>query len=241
MDKIIKLKDIIKKSKNIVLFTGAGISVPSGIPDFRSSGGLYSQKYGSLSPEEIISKTFFFHNPKVFYDYYKEHLVYKNAKPNKAHFYFAKSEKEGKLKATITQNIDNLHQAAGSKVVYELHGSVYRNYCLKCRKFYGLDYILKNDLPTCECGGLIKPDVVLYEDTLDSEVLDQSIKAIKESDLLIVVGTSLTVYPAAGLIKYFNGDNLVLINKSKTAIDSIADIAINDDIINVIENLEKNT
>lgn len=242
MDRINKLKDIIEKSKEIVLFTGAGISVPSGIPDFRSAGGLYSDKYkGKINPEVIISNTFFYKDTKLFYEYYKKHLVYKNAKPNAAHLFFAQLENKGKLKAVITQNIDNLHQAAGSKNVYELHGSVHRNFCTSCNKFYGLDYILNSkDIPLCEeCGSIVKPDVVLYEESLNSEILEKSINAIKQSDCMIVVGTSLTVYPAAGLISYFRGKNLVLINKQSTSYDNIADLIINDDITNVIENLEK--
>jgi len=239
MDNIQKLKDIITNSDSIVLFTGAGISVPSGIPDFRSASGLYSQSFGNISPEEIISHSFFYQNPKIFYKYYKTHLIYKDAKPNKAHFYFAELEKQGKLNAVVTQNIDNLHQLAGSKNVYELHGSVYRNYCTKCGKFYDLNYILESiEVPTCQCGGIIKPDVVLYEEALDSDILEKALFEIANCKCLIVVGTSLTVYPAAGLIRYFKGDNLILINKQATPYDSYANIVINDDIIKVVEQLE---
>ncbi|MCK9471436.1 MAG: NAD-dependent protein deacylase [Bacilli bacterium] len=241
MDKINKLKAIIAESSKIVLFTGAGISVPSGIPDFRSSSGLYSSgEFKNLDPEVIISKTFFDKNPKLFYEYYKKHLIYPKAKANVAHYYFSDLEKVGKLKATITQNIDNFHQESGSKNVFELHGSVHRNYCMKCKKFYDLDYIInQKDIPYCkECGGMIKPDVVLYEETLNDETLFNAIDAIKDSDCLIVVGTSLVVYPAAGLIRYFRGKNLVLINKQKTSYDMDADLVINDDIIEVIKKLQ---
>lgn len=239
MEKVKELKRILDSSNNIVLFTGAGISVPSGIPDFRSATGLYSEKYGNIGPETIISNTFFHANPKTFYEYYKIHLVYKDALPNKAHYFFANLEKQGKLKAVVTQNIDNLHQAAGSKKVYELHGSVYRNYCISCNKFYDLDYIIESkDVPKCECSGIIKPDVVLYEEVLDSKVLNGAINVIKNSDCLVVVGTSLTVYPAAGLVQYFLGENLVVINKQTTQYDNYAKLVFNEDIISVIEKLE---
>lgn len=239
MEKVKELKRILDSSNNIVLFTGAGISVPSGIPDFRSATGLYSEKYGNIGPETIISNTFFHANPKTFYEYYKKHLVYKDALPNKAHYFFANLEKQEKLKAVVTQNIDNLHQAAGSKKVYELHGSVYRNYCISCNKFYDLDYIIESkDVPKCECSGIIKPDVVLYEEVLDSKVLNGAINAIKNSDCLVVVGTSLTVYPAAGLVQYFLGENLVVINKQTTQYDNYAKLVFNEDIISVIEKLE---
>ncbi len=239
MEKVKELKRILDSSNNIVLFTGAGISVPSGIPDFRSATGLYSEKYGNIGPETIISNTFFHANPKTFYEYYKKHLVYKDALPNKAHYFFANLEKQGKLKAVVTQNIDNLHQAAGSKKVYELHGSVYRNYCISCNKFYDLDYIIESkDVPKCECSGIIKPDVVLYEEVLDSKVLNGAINVIKNSDCLVVVGTSLTVYPAAGLVQYFLGENLVVINKQTTQYDNYAKLVFNEDIISVIEKLE---
>lgn len=239
MEKVKELKRILDSSNNIVLFTGAGISVPSGIPDFRSATGLYSEKYGNIGPETIISNTFFHANPKTFYEYYKKHLVYKDALPNKAHYFFANLEKQGKLKAVVTQNIDNLHQTAGSKKVYELHGSVYRNYCISCNKFYDLDYIIESkDVPKCECSGIIKPDVVLYEEVLDSKVLNGAINVIKNSDCLVVVGTSLTVYPAAGLVQYFLGENLVVINKQTTQYDNYAKLVFNEDIISVIEKLE---
>lgn len=242
LDKIERLKDLIENSKEIVLFTGAGISVPSGIPDFRSANGIYSNKTKEgVSPEEIISKTFFYNNPKLFYEYYKKHLVFPKALSNAAHYYFSKLERTGKLKAIVTQNIDNLHQEAGSKNVYELHGSVHRNYCTKCNKFFDLDYVLNAPgIPYCDvCGEIVKPDVVLYEESLDYNVLNAAINAIKSSDLLIIVGTSLVVYPAAGLIRYFMGDNVILINKQKTHYDEDADLVFNEDIIDVIKRLEK--
>lgn len=242
MSKIQRLKEIIETSNSIVLFTGAGISVPSGIPDFRSNDGIYSKQYeDKLSPEIIISRTFFYNNPKIFYQYYKKHLVFPDALPNKAHNYFTNLEKVGKLKAIITQNIDNFHQASGSKNVYELHGSVHRNYCKKCNKFFDLNYILKSEnIPYCdECGGIVKPDVVLYEESLDYEILQKSISAIKSCDTMIIVGTSLVVYPAAGLVSYFKGENLILINKQKTHYDREANLVFNENIIKVIEELEK--
>lgn len=241
LDKIESLRELIEKSKAIVLFTGAGISVPSGIPDFRSATGIYSNKSNEgISPEEIISNTFFYNNPKLFYDYYKKHLVFPKALPNIAHYYFSNLERIGKLKAVVTQNIDNLHQEPGSKNVCELHGSVHRNFCIKCNKFFNLDYILKSSsIPYCdECGEIIKPDVVLYEESLDYDVLNAAIKVIKDSDLLIIVGTSLVVYPAAGLVRYFNGDNIVLMNKQKTHYDDEANLVFNEDVIEVIKRLE---
>ncbi|MDE7100329.1 MAG: NAD-dependent protein deacylase [Anaeroplasmataceae bacterium] len=231
-----ELKRIIDESKKIVVFTGAGISVPSGIPDFRSAQGIYSQKYGSLSPEEIISHSFFMRHPNDFFSFYGKHLVYLNAQPNEAHSYFASLPQ---VSAVVTQNIDNLHQEAGSKVVYELHGSVHRNYCMKCHRFFELKEI--NPLKTnyCSCGGMIKPDVVLYEEPLDSRVVNAAIDAIAEADTLIVVGTSLVVYPAASYLSYFKGQNLVLINKSKTNYDNIANLVFNEDVIEVVRNLKK--
>lgn len=237
-----RLKEVIKMSKRIVIFSGAGLSTNSGIPDFRSADGLYNQKSGfKVRPEEIISHSFFMKYPKEFYEFYFSKMIYKNAKPNLAHIYFAKLEKEGKVLATVTQNIDNLHQEAGSKRVYELHGSVMRNYCMRCHKFYSLDDIFneEHNIPKCECGGIIKPDVVLYEEGLDEATISGALDAISKADTLIVVGTSLTVYPAAGFIRYFRGNNLVLLNKSETPYDNMANIAIHDDIKNVIEYLEK--
>lgn len=227
------LQELIDNSNNIVVFSGAGISVPSGIPDFRSANGLYSEKYGNLKPEEIISHSFFIKNPEDFFKFYFSKMVYNDAKPNIAHEYFAK------IKATIvTQNIDNLHRLAGSNDVYELHGSVMCNYCMKCHKFYSLNDIKQNGVPRCSCGGIIKPDVVLYEEELDNIVINKAISAIKRADLLIVVGTSLTVYPAASFIQYYQGFNIVLINKEKTPYDSIATMVFHEDITDVIKSLK---
>ncbi len=242
MSDLAKLKEIIEKSKKIVIFSGAGLSTNSGIPDFRSADGLYNQKTKmNIPPEEIISHSFFMRNPEEFYQFYFSKMVYLNAKPNLAHKYFAKLEEEGKVLAVVTQNIDNLHQEAGSKKVYELHGSVMRNYCMKCHKFYSLKDIFNEnyEVPRCSCGGIIKPDVVLYEEGLNDEVVSNALHAISEADTIIVTGTSLTVYPAAGFLRYFRGENLILLNKSETPYDSYANIAIHDDIKNVIEYLEK--
>lgn len=241
--KINQLTDIIKGSNNIVFFGGAGVSTASGIPDFRSSNGLYSKKLNrNFTPEQAVSHSFFVRYPEEFFDFYKKNLVYPDAKPNDCHFALAKLEKEGKLKAVVTQNIDGLHQAAGSKKVYELHGSVLRNYCTKCMEFYDADYVMKTDgVPKCDkCGGVVKPDVVLYEEGLDDETINGAIKAISEADTLIIGGTSLVVYPAAGLINYFRGRNLVLINKSSTSADSKADLVINDDIAKVMREAVNN-
>ena len=227
-----ELKELIDGSDNIVFLGGAGVSTESGIPDFRSADGLYNTKikYGS-SPEEIISHSYFMKNTKTFYEYYFENMVYPEAKPNIAHFALAKLEEMGKLKAVVTQNIDNLHQLAGSKNVLELHGSVYRNYCMDCGKFFPLkDIIDCEGVPKCECGGTIKPDVVLYEEPLDNSVWNKAYKAISEADVLIVGGTSLVVYPAASLVSAYRGDKLVLINKGETTYDSLAKLAIHDSI-----------
>ena len=238
MDKIKELENIIKSSNNIVLFTGAGISTASNIPDFRSATGIYSKMYkGVISPEKAVSHSFFLQSPVEFYEFYFEKMVYLDAKPNVAHKFFAKLEECGKLKATITQNIDDLHQMAGQKNVIELHGSVKRNYCMKCNRFYGCEEIYNKIPPKCTCGGLIKPDVVLYEESLKEKDIISAIEHIANCDTLIVVGTSLMVYPAAGFLRYFNGKNLVLLNKSNTSYDDIATLVINDDIINIINNL----
>ena len=235
-----QLKEIIDNSKSIVFFGGAGVSTESNIPDFRSEEGLYSaqSQYGR-SPEEMLSHTFFINHTEEFYDYYKNCLIYQDAKPNKAHLALAKLEEMDKLKAVVTQNIDGLHQKAGSKTVYELHGSVLRNYCMKCHNSYDLDYMLdeshcENLVPKCKCGGTVKPDVVLYEEALDEGQVMGAINAIANADTLIVGGTSLVVYPAAGLIEYFRGKNLVLINKSKTQYDNKAGLVINDSIGKVL-------
>lgn len=241
MNKYDELKRIIDHSASIVVFTGAGISTPSGIPDFRSADGIYSQKRkDKYTPEEIISHTFFMNNPELFYDFYKEKMCYPNAKPNAAHKYFADLEKKGKNVTIVTQNIDNLHQEAGSNRVYELHGSVYRNYCEKCGRLFGLKYVLSHKgVPLCDkCGGIIKPDVVLYEEPLDEQTINLAISAIMTCDTLIIVGTSLTVYPAAGFIRYFRGSNLVVINKDATSYDNMCDLVFNEDVIKVIENLK---
>lgn len=236
-----KLKEIIENSKKIVFFGGAGVSTESNIPDFRSEEGLYNaqQQYG-MSPEYMLSHSYFIDNPEGFYDYYKHNLVYENAKPNKAHYALAKLEQEGKLIAVVTQNVDGLHQKAGSKTVYELHGSATRNYCMDCRKAFDMDYIMDpancdGYVPKCDkCGGIVKPDVVLYEEALDESQIMGAVNAISQADTLIVGGTSLVVYPAAGLIRYFNGKNLVLINKSSTQYDSIANLVISDSIGKVL-------
>lgn len=238
-EKIMKLKDIVNNSNNIVFFGGAGVSTESEIPDFRSSTGLYKtpKKY-KYPPEQMLSYSFFKSHTKDFFEYYKAEMVYPDAKPNDAHKALVRLEAQGKLKAIITQNIDNLHQIAGSKEVLELHGSVHRNYCMSCGKSYDLDFVLDSkDVPLCECGGTIKPDVVLYEESLDSGVIDKSIEYIRKADVLIVGGTSLTVYPAAGFINYFKGNKLVLINKSTTSYDKNADLVINESIGKVLKEI----
>ena len=230
MDKIRQLQDMINESNRIVFFGGAGVSTESNIPDFRSADGLYRQKY-RYSPEQIVSHSFFMHNPEGFYEFYKEKMMYLNAKPNAAHKKIAELEAAGKLTAVITQNIDNLHQMAGSKKVLELHGSVHRNYCMKCHRFYGFAHMkASTGVPRCECGGIIKPDVVLYEEGLDNQTINEAVKAISEAQVLIIGGTSLAVYPAAGLIDYFRGEHLVVINKSPTPRDSYADLLIQEPI-----------
>lgn len=232
-DKIRQLKEIIAESSNIVFFGGAGVSTESGIPDFRSASGLYNQKLDrNVSPEELISHTFYVKYPEYFFEFYKDKLVYPDAEPNDCHKALAELEKQGKVKAVVTQNIDGLHQKAGSQVVYELHGSTLRNYCESCHSFYDEKFVLAADgVPTCpKCGGRIKPDVVLYEEGLDDNVVEGAIDAIAHADTLIIGGTTLIVYPAAGLIHYFRGKHLVLINKSSTSADSMADLVINDNI-----------
>lgn len=225
-----KLEKIISKSQNIVFFGGAGVSTESGIPDFRSVDGLYHQKY-DYPPETILSHTFWEERPEEFYRFYRDKLIVKGAKPNAAHLRLAKLEREGKLKAVITQNIDGLHQAAGSRNVLELHGSVHRNHCQRCGKFYGLEHILRTEgVPRCSCGGIIKPDVVLYEEGLDQGTLEAAVRALAEADMLMIGGTSLNVYPAAGLIRYYQGHRLVLLNKSPVARDLAADLVITDPI-----------
>lgn len=231
MDGIEKLREIIDNSDNIVFFGGAGVSTESGIPDFRSTDGLYSLKY-KYSPETIVSHSFFRQNTDEFYEFYKDKMMALDAKPNKAHLKLAEWEAQGKLKAVITQNIDGLHQMAGSREVMELHGSIHRNYCERCHHFFDAAYVKESDgTPRCsECGGLIKPDVVLYEEGLDNSILQKSIYYISHADTLIIGGTSLVVYPAAGLIDYFRGKNLVVINKSPTSRDQQADLCLNGSI-----------
>ena len=224
MNKIEKLQEIIDASDNIVFFGGAGVSTESGIPDFRSESGIFKslEKYGD-TPERLVSHSYYLEHTDKFFSYYKDCLIFPEAEPNPAHYTLARLEKEGKLKAIITQNIDGLHQKAGSKNVLELHGIVYRNYCEICKKEYDLNFILESEgIPHCTCGGIIKPDVVLYEEALDMNILNKSAQYIMSADTLIVGGTSLVVYPAAGLINYFKGKNLVLINKSQTDYDNLA-------------------
>lgn len=236
-----RLKKVIDGSENIVFFGGAGVSTESNIPDFRSERGLYhaQQKYGN-SPETMLSHSFYRNNTQMFFKYYKENLIYPEAQPNDAHKALARLEEMGKLKAIITQNIDGLHQKAGSKKVYELHGSVLRNYCESCGKFYDVDYIMdeahcREGIPHCECGGIVKPDVVLYEEMLDEDCIQGAVDAIQKADTMIIGGTLLVVYPAAGLINYFGGKNLVLINKTETSYDGRADLVIYDSIGKVMK------
>lgn len=232
-----ELKEIIRKSNNIVFFGGAGVSTESNIPDFRSEAGLYNaqQSYG-MSPEQMISHSFFMRDTETFFDYYKNNMVYPDAAPNAAHIALAKLEEMGKLKAVVTQNIDGLHQKAGSKIVYELHGSVLRNNCMDCGAYYDLDYVMDREncdgyIPKCKkCGGIVKPDVVLYEEALDDAQVSGAVDAIRNADVLIIGGTSLVVYPAAGFVNYFRGSKLVLINKSSTSFDGRANLVINDSI-----------
>jgi len=237
-EKIELLQAYINNSNNIVFFGGAGVSTESGIKDFRSKDGLYNEKY-KYPPEQILSHSFFYKNTKEFYKFYRDKLNCLNVLPNICHKYLVKLEKEGKLKAIITQNIDNLHQKAGSTNVIELHGTIYKNYCDKCHKFYPPEYIWNTkDIPKCNCGGIIKPNIVLYEEPLNEFDILKAINYIKNSDLLIIAGTSLTVYPAASYISYFQGKHLVIINKDKTPGDNIADLVINDNLGNVFKKLQ---
>lgn len=233
-----KLQKMIDESERIVFFGGAGVSTESGIPDFRSVDGLYNQKY-DYPPETILSHTFYVERPDEFFRFYRDKMLFTDAKPNAAHIALAKLEEAGKLTAVVTQNIDGLHQSAGSKTVFELHGSVLRNYCEKCHKFHDIDAILNSTgVPTCECGGRIKPDVVLYEEGLDQDTLSGAVRAISEADMLIIGGTSLAVYPAAGLIDYYRGNKLVLINKTPTARDTMANLVITDSIGEVFSQIK---
>ncbi len=234
---VAKLKELAENSDNIVFFGGAGVSTESGIPDFRSTDGLYHQEW-KYPPEVILSHTFYESNPEEFFRFYRAKLLAPGAKPNAAHRKLAEWERAGKLKGIVTQNIDGLHQAAGSVNVQELHGSVHRNYCETCRQFYDMDFMLHSEgVPRCECGGRIKPDVVLYEEGLDQQVLENSIRLIDQADMLIIGGTSLNVWPAAGLINYYRGHKLVLINKTAVARDLSADLVIADPIGETLEQL----
>ncbi len=238
MSQIEQLQKLIDESKRVVFFGGAGVSTESGIPDFRSTDGLYHQQY-DYPPETILSHTFFIRYPEEFYRFYRDKMLCLDAKPNAAHLKLAELEEAGKLTAVVTQNIDGLHQLAGSKKVLELHGSVLRNYCMKCGKFYDAEYILHSEgIPRCECGGMVKPDVVLYEEGLDDQVMSEAIHHIMNADLLIIGGTSLVVYPAAGMIRYFRGDRLVLLNKSTTSADEHATLCIRDSIGQVLKQIE---
>ena len=231
------LKKWISESRRAVFFGGAGVSTESGIPDFRSVDGLYNQKF-EYPPETIISHSFYLKDPSYFFRFYREKMMPLGFEPNITHKVLARLEEEGHLAAVVTQNIDGLHQKAGSKTVYELHGSVLRNYCVKCRKFHPAEFV-KNavDIPLCDCGGIVKPDVVLYEEGLDDQTINHAIKAIAEADLLIVGGTSLTVYPAAGLLRYYGGNRLVLINRDETPYDSIANLVFHDSLGNIFSQL----
>lgn len=234
-----RLKEIIDESQNIVFFGGAGVSTESNIPDFRSEQGLYHAKqvYG-YAPEEILSHTFFVQHMETFFDYYKNNLIYPDAQPNQAHLALAYLEQQGKLKAIVTQNIDGLHQKAGSRNVFELHGSVLRNHCMKCGKFYPAEFIRDaQGIPRCTCGGIVKPDVVLYEEALDEKTLAGAISAIRQADVLIVGGTSLTVYPAAGLLGYYRGDRLALINRDETPYDDMAGLVLHASLGDVFSQL----
>ncbi len=237
MNEIEKLSEIVENSEKIVFFGGAGVSTESGIPDFRSVDGLYHQQW-DYPPETILSHTFFERKTEEFYRFYRAKMLCLDAKPNAAHLKLAELEKEGKLTGVVTQNIDGLHQAAGSKKVFELHGSVLRNYCTKCRKFYDVHYIIDSEgVPKCECGGVVKPDVVLYEEALDDDVINGAVRAISEADTLIIGGTSLNVYPAAGLVRYFNGKNTVIVNMSPTQMDKNADLLVCDRIGSVFSQI----
>lgn len=231
--------EMVLSSDNIVFFGGAGVSTESGIPDFRGSGGLYNDSTAKIPPEVILSHDYLYTHPREFYSYYRYNMLYPNAKPNAAHIALARLEEMGKLKAVITQNIDGLHQKAGSRNVIELHGSSLRNYCVKCGKKYSLDYILSGDgIPKCEdCGGFVRPDVVMYGEGLDSHAIESAVRAVSECDMLIVGGTSLTVYPAAGLVNYYNGSKLVIINRDPTPFDSYAQMVIRRPIAEVFSGI----
>ena len=240
MEKIEKLKEIINNSNNIVAFTGAGVSTLSGIKDFRGKNGLYKEKF-EHSAEYYLSSRCFFLEPDTFYKFYKSNMNVLDKEPNIVHKYLTKLEKDGKLKAVVTQNIDGLHQAAGSKRVYELHGSVLKNYCMKCGKSYTAEFIKEsNGIPKCECSGIIKPDVVLYEEGLDDKTVNGAVNAIANADTLIIAGTSLTVYPAAGMVRYFKGNKLVLINRDATPMDSAADLVFHEKVGELLDKIKVN-
>lgn len=239
MDKIDEFITLVKESNNIVFFGGAGVSTESGIKDFRSADGLYNQKTNTIySPEEMLSHSFYKNHTSEFFEFYRKNFINLDIKPNVTHYALAKLEKEGKLKGIVTQNIDGLHQLAGSKIVYELHGSVYRNYCEKCHKFHDIHFIKNSlDIPRCECGGIVKPDVVLYGEPLDNDVIEKSIDIISKADLLIIAGTSLAVYPASGFITYFKGKNKVILNKTATNADFNADLIIREPLGKIFQKL----
>ena len=235
-----QLQAMIDESNRIVFFGGAGVSTESNIPDFRSATGIYHQKY-KYSPEQVVSHSFFMKYPEAFYEFYKEKMMILDAKPNAAHLKLAELEQAGKLQAVVTQNIDGLHQAAGSRNVYELHGSIHRNYCMKCGKFYDAEYVKNSEgIPRCSCGGMIKPDVVLYEEGLDDSTVTGAVNAISKADTLIIAGTSLTVYPAAGFIRYFGGDNLVLINRDPTPMDKNANLVFHEKVGELLDKITVN-
>ena len=232
-----QLQSIIDKSNRVVFFGGAGVSTESGIPDFRSVDGLYNQKF-SRPPEQILSHTFFTHHTEEFFDFYREKMICLWAKPNECHIKLAELERAGRLSAVVTQNIDGLHQLAGSRNVFELHGSVHRNYCMKCGRMYDAEYMLKSEgVPHCECGGIIKPDVVLYEEMLDDETVSKAVTSIRQADTLIIGGTSLSVYPAASMVRYFGGENLILINRDATQMDNEATLVIRGNIAEVFADI----
>lgn len=241
-EKMQKFSEIVNAGQNICVFTGAGISCPSGIPDFRSADGLYNQNSGlNIPPEEIISHSFFMAHTDLFYDFYKSKMLYLNAKPNAAHCFFADLERLGKTVSVVTQNIDGLHTAAGSSRVFEIHGSVLRNHCMHCGAFYGVEAVAQsNGVPRCtKCGGVIKPDVVLYEEPLDEKTVQGAINAISAADTMVIIGTSLVVYPAASYVRYFNGENLIILNKTATEYDRLAQLTIYDDIVHIVEQVKE--
>lgn len=243
MEKILRLREILKNSRRICIFTGAGISVPSGIPDFRSAQGIYSERtHEQYRPEDMISHSFFKKHPEMFYEFYKSKMLYPQAKPNAAHRFFARLEEQGKEVAVVTQNIDGLHQAAGSTNVFELHGSVHRNHCPRCGRFFTMEELLAQPgmVPRCPADGtVLKPDVVLYEEPLDDNVVRGALRAIDAADTMVIVGTSLVVYPAAAYVRYFSGEHLVLINKTPTPMDHEAELAIYDDVVHVVSQLSE--